>query len=68
MLSGVKGRNMNARLGKALLLAGLLAAALASGCADMRDDVAATSASMVDDGTGAPRLRSPYLDQLPFGN
>jgi hypothetical protein len=68
MLSGVKGGNMNAKLGKALLLAGLLAAALAYGCADMRDDVAATSASMVDGGTSAPRLRSPYLDQLPFGN
>jgi len=68
MLSGVKGRNMNAKLGKALLLAGLLAAALAYGCADMRDNVASTSASMVDDGTSAPRLRSPYLDQLPFGN
>jgi len=59
---------VNARLSKALLLAGLLAVALAAGCADMRDDVAATSATMVDDGAGAPRLRSPYLDQLPFGN
>lgn len=54
---------------KALLFAALLVAALASGCAaDMRDNVAATSATMVDNGAGAPRLRSPYLDQLPFGN
>jgi hypothetical protein len=55
---------MNIRITEALLLA----VALASGCADMREDVAAAGASMVDDGASAPRLRSPYLDQLPFGN
>jgi len=55
---------MNARIIKALLLA----AALAAGCADMRDRFADTGASMTNDGTTAPRLRSPYLDQLPFGN
>jgi hypothetical protein len=59
---------MNARIIKALLLTATLAAALASGCADMRDRVAAAGASMTDDGASAPRLRSPYLDGLPFGN
>ena len=68
MLVGMKGRDMNANLSKALLAAVSLAAALASGCADMRDQFADTSASMVSDGVSAPRLRSPYLDQLPFGN
>jgi hypothetical protein len=59
---------MNTRIIKALLLTATLAAALASGCADMRDRVAAVGASMTDDGATAPRLRSPYLDGLPFGN
>jgi len=59
---------MNARIIKALLLTATLAAALASGCADMRDHFAATGASMTNDGATAPRLRSPYLDGLPFGN
>jgi len=63
MLSGVNGRNM-----KALLFAASLVAALAAACADVPGSVTATSATMVDDGAGAPRLRSPYLDQLPFGN
>ena len=54
---------MNARIIKALLLAAALA-----GCADMRDRFADTGASMTNDGTTAPRLRSAYLDQLPFGN
>jgi hypothetical protein len=59
---------MNAALIKALLLTARLTAALASGCADMREQFAATGASMVNDGATAPRLRSPYLDELPFGN
>jgi archaellum component FlaG (FlaF/FlaG flagellin family) len=59
---------MHARIIKALLLTASLAAALAAGCADMRDRFAAAGASMADDGTTAPRLRSPYLDGLPFGN
>jgi len=59
---------MHTRIIKALLLTASLAAALAAGCADMRDRFADTGASMTNDGTTAPRLRSPYLDQLPFGN
>lgn len=59
---------MHARIIKALLLTASLAAALAAGCADMREHFAAAGASMTNDGTTAPRLRSPYLDGLPFGN